>query len=112
MTIKQNFEQNGYLHDTHTAVAFYAAEKYVRETSDTTPMIVDSTASPYKFATDVYVSLTGEKIEDALKAPECLSEKTNTEIPYPLKDIAKRKVNFTKVVKPEEMPDAVLDYLK
>ena len=110
--IKENFNANGYLHDTHTAVAFHAAVRYVAESGDTSPMIVDSTASPYKFATDVYTSLTGEKVGDALEAPEILSKATNTEIPYPLRDIAKRRIRFTKVVKPCEMAESVLDYLK
>ena len=67
--------------------------------------------SPYKFAADVYESLTGEKPSEALAALDELSAKTNTEIPYPLRGIADRKVNFTKVVKATDMPDAVLEYI-
>jgi threonine synthase len=54
-TIKAYFEQYGYLADTHTAVALSAAEQYVAtlESGDVRPVVVDSTASPYKFAADV-----------------------------------------------------------
>ncbi len=109
--IKEDFLKYGYLHDTHTAVAFCAAKDYVKDTGDTAPMVIDSTASPYKFAADVYESLSGEKPSEALAALDELSSKTNTEIPYPLRGIADRKVNFTKVVKVCEMPDSVLEYI-
>ncbi len=111
-TIKNNFEKHGYLHDTHTAVGFNAAQQYVAETKDKTPLVVDSTASPYKFAADVLHALTDDVPSDPLEALDALSALTKTEIPYPLRGIAERKVNFDKVVKSDKMSDAVLDYLK
>jgi len=109
--IREDFTENSYLHDTHTAVAFDAARQYVKETGDKTPMIIDSTASPYKFAADVYKSLTNKAPTDALAALNELKELTSTEIPYPLAGIAERKINFTKVVKASDMPEAVMDYV-
>ena len=48
-TIGQVWRQTGYLCDTHTAVAFSAAAAYERERGSGNPMVVLSTASPYKF---------------------------------------------------------------
>ena len=109
--IKEDLTENSYLHDTHTAVAFDAARQYIKNNGDKTPMIIDSTASPYKFAADVYKSLTDKEPTDALAALDELRELTNTDIPYPLDGIAKRKINFTKIVKASNMPEAVMDYL-
>ncbi len=109
--IHDTYKTYGYLSDTHTAVAISAAEQYMKETGDTRPMVIDSTASPYKFANNVYTSVTGKAPTDDLAALDELSNATGTEIPYPLAGLAKRTVRFTKVVGREEMASAVLDYL-
>ncbi|MBO4212678.1 MAG: threonine synthase [Clostridia bacterium] len=109
-TIKECFEKRGYLSDTHTAVAISAAKRYIEETGDTKEIVTASTASPYKFAADVMYSIFGEKAEDPLAALDILSAKTNTEIVYPLRNIAARKVNFTKVADVCDMPKEVLEY--
>ncbi len=111
-TIKESFEQHGYLHDTHTAVGFCAAKQFVSQTGDRSPLVIDSTASPYKFAADVLRALTDDVPSDPLEALDALSALTKTEVPYPLCGIAERRVNFDAVVKASAMPDAVLDYLK
>ncbi len=106
------YTNNGYLADTHTAVAISAAMQYVKESADTRPMVIDSTASPYKFANNVYKAVTGKAPSDDLAALDELSAATHTEIPYPLAGLSKRAVRFEKVVKRDEMAQAVLDYLK
>ncbi len=55
--IRAVYERTHYTLDTHTAVAYRAAEAYRRETGDTRPMIVLSTASPYKFGASVLHAL-------------------------------------------------------
>ncbi len=47
------FRENGYLMDTHTAVAYKVYRDYVSDTGDLTPSVIASTASPYKFASSV-----------------------------------------------------------
>jgi threonine synthase len=111
-TIKNCFESTGNLIDTHTAVGLYAADKYISESGDKTTMVVASTASPFKFAADVYVSLKGEKPEDDLDALSMLSSSTNAQIPYPLKDIASRKIRFEEVIDVAEMSNKVLEFAK
>ena len=113
-TIKAYFEDYGYLADTHTAVALASAEQYIAtlNAADIRPMVVDSTASPYKFAADVYESLGKNQPADPLAALDELSAATGTEIPYPLRGLGEREVRFTKVIDAEDMPEAVLDYCR
>ena len=114
-TIQNYYNDYGYLPDTHTAVALSAAEQYLADKGEAVvPMVVASTASPYKFAADVYTSLSGgEKLpSDPLSALDQLTEETKVAIPYPLCGLSKRKVRFTEVIKAEDMPAAVLAYCK
>ena len=110
-TIRACWEKYGYLSDTHTAVAISAAEQYIAESGDTLPMVIDSTASPYKFANNVYRAVSSQEPESDLAALDALAEATQTEIPYPLAGLAQRKVRFDKVVNKEDMAAAVLEYL-
>jgi threonine synthase len=110
-TIRRTMDKYGYLADTHTAVAISAAEQYIEKTGDKKPMIVASTASPYKFANDVYISLYGEHPTDPVAALDQLSARSNTEIPYPLRGIGERKVRFTNVVDSADMWQATKDYI-
>ena len=110
-TIRACWEKYNYLSDTHTAVAISAAEQYIAESKDTLPMVIDSTASPYKFANNVYRAVTDQEPESDLAALDALSNATKTDIPYPLAGLAQRKVRFEKVVKKEDMASTVLEYL-
>ncbi len=110
--IKCQFEEYGYLTDTHTAVAFFALEQYRRDFNDETITVVASTASPYKFATDVHSSLFSGNIKDGFKALKTLSSKTNTDIPRNLKTLAELPVRFSNVISPEKMYDEVLSFIE
>ena len=111
-TIQTYFADYNYLADTHTAVALACAEQYLaeREGAIVRPMVVDSTASPYKFAADVYESLGKAQPSDPLAALDELSAATGTEIPYPLRGLGERTVRFDQVIKAEDMAQAVLDW--
>ncbi|MBR2927204.1 MAG: threonine synthase [Clostridia bacterium] len=110
-TIRSVYTENGYLIDPHTAVAMYSAKDYIQSSDDTRPMVVDSTASPYKFANNVYRAITQKEPSSDIGALVELSELTNTEIPYPLADLEKRKINFNTVIDRRDMANAVLEYL-
>jgi threonine synthase len=111
-TIAKIFKDKNYLCDTHTAVGVSAAERYCADNKDGKVTVVDSTASPYKFAADVYTALGKNAPEDQLDALEELSEYTKTDIAYPLKGLATRKVRFDKVIEADEMPAEVLKFAK
>ncbi len=111
-TIRKTWKEGNYLADPHTAVAIHAAEQYMRDSGDTSVMLVDSTASPFKFASNVYKALTDEVATSDLDALDQLSVLTNVKIPYPLAGLAKREVRFTDVCDAGEMRKAVLDFVK
>ena len=106
--IRDAFENRKYLCDTHTAVGLGAAEKYQKETGDSRPIILASTASPYKFAADVCASLgaplLGEEPADLLNS---LHQAGGTEIPVPLSRTLSLPVRFSRVVDPAAMPDVI-----
>ncbi len=111
-TIKSMFTSNNYLCDTHTAVAVCCARKYINDSKDETPIITASTASPYKFAKDVYKSLTDTDPDGDLEALNQLNELTNVAIPYPLADIDKRIIRFTDIINSDEMSKVVISSAK
>ena len=110
-TIKKYFDDHSYLVDTHTAVALCCAEKYISENCDDKKMIVASTASPYKFAADVYRSITGTNAADGTGALADLSRATGTEISLPLRDLDKKEIKFTKVIDKTEMLNEVYKFI-
>ena len=111
-TIKETYEKFGYLSDTHTAVALSAATQYLAETGDDRQLVIDSTASPFKFAKDVYKAITGKDAPSDLAALDLLQDATNVPITYPLAGLDKREIRFSEVVEKDKMVDAVLSYLQ
>ena len=110
-TIKETFEKQNYLCDTHTAVAMSAAEKFKNEHGCAKKNIVVSTASPYKFAPDVAkslgIELKGEKTDEEII--KTLSEYTKTDVPKPISELFGKKIRFDAVLEKTQMQKAVLD---
>ncbi len=109
-TVKRIYEKEGCLIDTHTAVAVSAAERYINDGKAAARVLVVSTASPYKFAGDVLLSLTGEKPCDDLLAPARLLEHTGVEIPAPLSATLSKAPVHLDVIDREAMPSSVLEF--
>ncbi len=112
-TIRNMFEENGYLCDTHTAVAVNVYDKYVNETGDKTPAVIASTASPYKFSASVLQALKpGADLPDTeFDAVEMLEDITGAPVPKPLASLKDKSVRFSDVTSVEEMPDYVMKSL-
>lgn len=110
-TLRHFYADYGYLADTHTSVALNCAEQYLKDTSDSKKMIVASTASPYKFAADVYQAITSEPAAEGTGALDQLSALTNTEISYPLRGLSDRRVNFKTVIESEDMLGEVYKFM-
>lgn len=110
-TIKDTFESTGILIDPHTAVGEAVRLKLKNKLGDI-PTIVLSTANPYKFSKNVYKSLynLAEDI-DEFELQNLLSEKTQTSIPKPLKDLEKKENLHNTTCKKEEMEGAILEAL-
>ena len=111
-TINKYYNSHNYLIDTHTAVAFSALESYREEQNDFTKTVVASTASPYKFAKNVYQAIFGESNLNDLEILNALSKKTNTPIPAPLYELDKKIVNFNHSSTPPNMYDEVLKFIE
>ncbi len=108
-TIHDLFEQQGYLSDTHTAVAVSVCDAYIRETGDTTPVVIASTASPYKFSKAVLGALDrGEMPESEFDMVEQLHEITRAEVPAPLASLRGKTARFGDVTDKEDMQGVVL----
>ena len=107
-TIRDVWDTYGYLCDTHTAVAWKVAENYVNQTGDTRPMVVLSTASPYKFPAAVLAAIGGDTSGDEFTQMERLSEVTGLPIPQNLAGLREKQERHTGVIAKEEMLPFVL----
>ena len=112
-TIAKMFKEEGYLCDTHTAVAVNVYDKYVSETGDKTPTVIASTASPYKFSKAVLSAvIDGKELpESEFDMVDMLNDITGVEIPAPLASLKNKTTRFFDVVKVDKMPDYVLESL-
>lgn len=108
--IRRTFEQNGYLADTHTAVALGVYEKY-KSTDDKTKTIIVSTASPYKFPADVLSSLGNDAPSSPFEAAKRLSERTGTVMPRQIAELENLPIRHNAVTDIPGMADAVLRVL-
>lgn len=105
--IGRMYRENGYLMDTHTAVAYQVYEDYKKETGDKTVTVIASTASAYKFADSVASSIGLPVVEDGFANVNTLHEKTGVRIPAGLKGLETKKIRHTGVLNKEEMKTAV-----
>ncbi len=110
-TLAHYYKDYGYLADTHTSVALDCAEQYINKTGDTKKIIVASTASPYKFAADVFEAITGKSASADTGALDDLSKLTATEISYPLRGLSERKINFDTIIESKDMLNEVYKFM-
>ena len=103
------FNNHGYLMDTHTAVAYGCAQKYLADSHSTAPLFIVSTASPYKFAPAVLADITG-RTEEPQHPLEALARLSGTAIPAPLADLENKPVRFPDSIAPSEMAARVLAF--
>ena len=107
-TICHVWQKNGYLCDTHTASGWAVAEDYVNQTGDHRPMVVLSTASPYKFPAAVLKSLGETAKGDEFDQLEQLNAVTNVPIPKNLAALRSKPERHSGVIDKEQMLDFVL----
>ena len=104
-TIGKVWREHGYLMDTHTAVAWNVAEGYASEA----PVVVLSTASPYKFPAAVLSAIGGDTDGDEFAIMERLHELTKVPVPQGLATLRQKQVRHTDVIDREEMQEYVLN---
>ena len=97
-TIKSAWEKTGYLCDPHTAAGWAVAEEYREATGDVRPMVVLSTASPYKFPGAVLSALTTPESDNEFAQMEQLSSLTGVPIPANLSGLQEKAERHTDVI--------------
>ena len=109
------FDEFGYAMDTHTGVALAVYMQYREEClkvdeKDKTPIIVLSTANPYKFPQDVLYALSGNDVKDSFKGIKRLHLLTAMKPPKSLMELRYRTPRFKIKVKKDlaSMADVVL----
>ncbi|MBO5621938.1 MAG: threonine synthase, partial [Butyrivibrio sp.] len=111
-TIRDLFDNSGYLIDTHTAVAASVYDRYRKETGDDTVTVIASTASPYKFTRSVMNALGhGDDSKDDFALADKLCELSGVEIPEAVSSIRNAKIRHKTVVDRTEMEKAVKEFL-
>ena len=111
-TIAKIFKESHYVIDTHTAVAAGVYDKYTADTKDTTPTVIASTASPYKFTRSVMEAL-GVNVDgkDDFALADELSSLSGVKLPQAVETIRTAPVLHDRVVDAPDMPQAVKEIL-
>ena len=102
------WREHHYLLDPHTAAGWACAEDYRAKTGDTTPMVVLSTASPYKFPAAVLTAIGQELSGSEFDQMRQLEDVTGVPIPENLAGLADKPQRHTGVVEKDEMLPFVL----
>jgi len=107
-TIRRYWHEEHYLLDPHTAVAASVAQDFRRDTGDPSPLLIVSTASPYKFALDVADAIGVPIQGDAFAAGKALEDFTGVKAPEAITALQSMPVLHTRVCEKEKMGEAVL----
>ncbi len=112
-TISSTYVDYNYLADTHTSVALNVCDAYIEETGDKTPVIVASTASPFKFSKAVLsaVEESAKDYDDEFSTVDALENISSLKAPEQLSALKGKEVRFTKVTSKENMADVVFEML-
>ena len=105
--IRTRWERDGYLCDTHTAVAFHVAGQHKREG---VPMVVLSTASPFKFPRSVLAALGHAAPENDFEAMQALEQATGRTAPASLAGLRQKPERFDAVIDPSQIAGVALGY--
>ena len=103
--IRTRWERDGYLCDTHTAVAFHVAGQQKRAG---VPMVVLSTASPFKFPRSVLAALGHAAPENDFEAMQALEQATGRTAPASLAGLRQKPERFDAVIDPAQIAEVAL----
>ena len=110
-TIGEVYRNDGYLCDPHTAVGMKAAKDYKADVKDNVPVVVLSTASPYKFPAPVSDALGIELKKDEFEQIQAIEDKTGVPVPKNLSSLRDKKVLHRDVADREAILNYVLGVL-
>lgn len=110
-TIGETYKKYGYVCDTHTAVAVNVYNQYKRQSGDSLPVVIASTASPYKFAPAVLSALKQPVLEDDFENLAALNKISGMPVPEQIGRLKNMPRRFKDVIEKEYMPNEVLKFL-
>ncbi|MBO4609413.1 MAG: threonine synthase [Lachnospiraceae bacterium] len=111
--IKKIYEKSGYVIDTHTAVASFVCDEYKAKTGDNTPVVIASTASPYKFTRSVMNAIDPEYDKKTdFELIDDLAKLSNTKVPQAIEDIRSAPVLHKTECDVDEMKSVIAGFLK
>ncbi|HEY8423371.1 MAG TPA: threonine synthase [Clostridia bacterium] len=111
-TLNNIFFEKDYLCDPHTAVAFAVYNSYLFSEDDQTKTVIVSTASPYKFASDVLDALGYSVPENDHKSVLKLQAKTGVKAPEAIIKAFEKPILHDEVVQKEQVLQRLLDFVK
>ena len=110
--IRLVYNEDGYIIDTHTAVASKVYDKYKAETGDETITLIASTASPYKFTRSVLTAI--DPAYDAkgdFELVDELEKLSGVKVPNAVEEIRNAEIIHKTVCEKEEMESVVKNFL-
>jgi len=110
-SIAQVYESCGYVCDTHTAVGWYAAQRYKESAIEKRPMVILSTASPYKFPDAVLSALGAESGGDEFEMLRTLEKISRVPVPAGLSALESRPILHSDVIDRDEIIPYILKWL-
>ena len=102
------WKEHKYLCDTHTGVAWDVAQHYKSESKTKNPVVILSTASPYKFPVAVLAAIGGDTSGDEFDIMDRLHEMTGVPVPPNLSGLREKQVLHTDVIDKEDICKYVL----
>lgn len=110
--IRQLYEDTGYMIDTHTGVASCVYRKYARETGDKAPVVIASTASPYKFSHSVMEAVFGSQGDkDEFDIIDDLCKAAKVAVPNAVEEIRNASIRHSRECEAADMEAAVAEIL-
>jgi len=106
------YYRNGYLIDTHTAVAAKVLADYRRQSGDETMTVFVSTASPYKFCSSVLTAIGETPVSEGVELIDQLQEVSGVTPPVRLAALKGKNPRFDQSTLREEMEQVVLGFLQ
>lgn len=110
--IRKVYESDGYIMDTHTAVASVVYDKYVADTNDTKKTVIASTASPYKFTRSVMNAIAPVyNTKGDFELVDELSALSGVNVPNAIEEIRSAKALYDIVCDKTKMKETVCKIL-
>ena len=110
--IKLVYNEDGYIMDTHTAVASKVYDKYKAETGDDTVTLIASTASPYKFTRSVLTAIDPSyDSKGDFELVDELEKLSGVKVPNAVEEIRSAEIIHKTVCEKEEMEAVVKGFL-